>query len=382
MSENKGSGLAWLSLFLTVLAGLIIGFFHNLYTVERYQPVRFNLLSASDNSLLPADMAAKERFVKPGLDTMLVWVSKTASIPFNMERPQALRLKISAYFRDSGEAFISVNGRDVKSLSAGGSGGIERFEVNVPGSFFNKGRNQLDIKAGGGGIAGFESINVKSYIGISGNFPKAYVLFDENAADAVAGLFGKPFDYLFYPAFMFILWITAANLICVRNGIGISKAYLLSFYWYLPSITIAALSFSYSYLTPYSLIYEGEGFDYFVFLPIVMVSLYQASFLLYDFLLKKLAPGFSVMFWCELLLNAIRTMAERNGGASVSKGPARRFLNTAGSFAIIGFSGFLFTAGVLLIFKRQELAERMADIAYFALVFGVLTRVFDLKEED
>lgn len=357
-----------------------MGFFHNLYTVERYQPVRFNLLSASDNSLLPADMAAKERFVKPGLDTKLVWVGKTASIPFNMDRPQALRVKISAYFRDSGEALISVNGREVKALRAAGSGGIEKFELNVPGSFFNKGRNQLDIRAGGGGIAGFESINVRSYTGISGNFPKAYILFDENAADAGAGLFGKPFDYLFYPALMFILWIAAANLICVRTGIGISKAYLLSFYWYLPSIVIAALSFSYSYLTPYSLIYEGRGFDYFVFLPIVMVSLYHSSLLLYNFIINKLASGFSVMFRCERLVNALKSMAEKNGGAS--GGPVRRFMNTAGSFAIIGFSGFLFTAGVLLIFKRQELAERMADIAYFALVFGVLTRVFDLKEED
>ncbi|MBI5586904.1 MAG: hypothetical protein HY889_00885 [Deltaproteobacteria bacterium] len=379
---QKSSVSSWIIFCLVILTGLFFAYFNNRFVAGGLKTWKADLLNQSDNNKLTGDLLVKEKFTANGAEERVVWLKGAeSSVPFVIAEPQTVRMRMRAYFPSlaygSATLTVSVNGRDAQTLIPGWNGGFAKYDLNIHKKFFKSGENVLGFRVGGSmnQKIGLDYINLRNYAGISNRFPKALVYYDGNYPDRAA--FAMPYDYLLYPAVIFVVWILTANLVRVSRGYPLRETLKKSFYVYIPPAAVFLISTVYSKVTRYTLSCDPETF-------FILAGALAGAFIVYH---AVLAAWVAVPdLWQQYTLASFKTKigSIKFRPAASSAGPltALRFIGThAATTAVAVFMVCLIVAGVSMILKRQDIAERMADVAYFSLVFGVLLRIFDLKRD-
>ncbi|MFQ5464370.1 MAG: hypothetical protein ACE5EI_00430 [Thermodesulfobacteriota bacterium] len=385
---DQGRGGAWsLKAALAVAAALALGFsfalFSNLFTYHDQEVFRADLLSGADNPLIAATQASqRDVFVVNGRKESLVWLrDKSLEVPFAAKRPQALLFRLRAYFQKSNYTRagveLTVNGRTVHTYKPRWKGGFEDIELMVPGAALIKGPNRLGIRVLGAGArrVGVENLRVKNYAGVSKNFPTSVVLFDENYHGEGYSAYTRPLDYVFYPVAFFLVWLISANTAAL-GGLPLSVALRKAFYVYLPTVVVLAGVVLFSVASAYTVVCRRDTFLIFVFVPGGLYFVYHNLRSLARRLTRMplpAAPRAPVEVRTKTRAPKLRLRTERLAAG------ARFLVRHIATAAIAFFILCLLSAGVLLIFEYRTPAERLADVAYFSLVVGVLTRIFDLR---
>lgn len=145
----------------------------------------------------------------------------------------------------------------------------------------------------------------------------------------------------------------------------------------MPVITGFLGSAVFSYFSNYIILYDPKSFTILALLPssiIIAYSFFKISLRAVPALWRKASLNSIVD-----MIMGIKLPVKKIGGGLFSFKSAVRHAST---LAVLAFIVCLSSAGFLLIVKRQVVAERMADIAYFSLVFGVLLRIFDVRKEE
>lgn len=357
-----------------------------MYVASDFQQRNIDALSVGDNPHIKErpELIKREKFTAKGRETMLVWSGeKNMELPFALEAAEAQRIRILGYFPKvtygKTDVTVLVNGRQVKTLSPEWKAGYEKFSFNVESGAFQKGLNRLDIGLDGQNkyIIGYELINFRNYAGKNKNFPKVSIQFDENYSKVQRRPFARPLDYILFPALLFLLWLAAANLVRASGARTMKSALRRVFYFNLPSIMIIAALWAYTVLTTYTLVIETISFFVIISAPCIWLIAYSLLKIAYV-KLAGMKSGLGAKGLGQRLSSIWRI--EPDGRVLKSAALLKRLARYSGTVAIIAFMVFLGLAGGFLIFKRQDIAEKMADIAYFSLVFGVFMRIFEVRE--
>ena len=384
--RNRLSG--WL-LFITALAlGAFFSYFDSTFVAKEISPLSIDLMSEHHNPLLkgvPA-LLKKEKFTHSGKEVRVVWSEERDTvIPFHINSVQAFRLRIKGYFPrvsyGKSKAEVLVNGTALGAFEPRWEGEFEKISLNIPASYMKSADNSITIRTLGPNsyTVGYETLNIRNYTGNNRNFPRAYVLFDENYPALGLSPMARPYNYILYPAFVFVMWVVSGNLLRTAEGKGLEASLKKALLWYGPSVVIMLASTAFTGLTGLTLIYHPEGLYLLLFAPTALLSAYSLTLLALRRLKnppEKRTAGErparrTGILESEAVVNGYRS-ARRAAALAI------RFASTS---AILAFSVSLIAAGALLIARKQGPAERMADIAYFLLVFGVILRVFDVKRE-
>lgn len=365
-TDGKNRLKGFLILLFTLFLGLFIAWFGNMYTVDKkFEGLKIDLLSPDDNRAVTGNVSLKkESFSKGGHDTSLVWLDgEEHLIPFTVEKPRALRIRMSLYLPERKEGNgvdIYINGVHSGTVFPKWKGRFEKLGFDASLSALKRGINTLSFSTGGV-RAGYESITARDIAGYNKRFPRVSVLFDENI-DLRNRHARAPLDYVLFPAAAFIIWIFTANLIRHNRSIEIPEASGRLLALYLPTIFVFTGCAIFSGLTKYDIAFYPE-----------------------TFYLLALAPGLFALGYnaarAALFTRALKRKekcAESKPGKHVI--PALRFIyRNSGTIAVAGFMLFLSLAGVFLMFKQQETADRLGDAAFFSLLFAVIVRTLELK---
>lgn len=381
VEDAKGNGWVWLILML--ISGVFFAFFQNFHVSKDFTPLRFDMLSERDNPALAKtpELLAKEKFAKNGYETRVLWLEGAGKpIPFRIEFPETLRGKVKAFFpKLNSKPMLKVYANGVQSdvITPDWDGSVSIIEFNMPASLLASGENTLTLKAEGAENlrVGYDSIALKNFVGISKRFPKALVVFDGNYA--LPKKIKKPFSFILYPSLMFLLWLISGNLLHYIKGTPLDNAFKRVFLWHMPVITGFLGSAVFSYFSNYIILYDPKSFTILALLPssiIIAYSFFKISLRAVPALWRKASLNSIVD-----MIMGIKLPVKKIGGGLFSFKSAVRHAST---LAVLAFIVCLSSAGFLLIVKRQVVAERMADIAYFSLVFGVLLRIFDVRKEE
>ncbi|MBI1911579.1 MAG: hypothetical protein HYS21_06220 [Deltaproteobacteria bacterium] len=386
--ERTGSIASWLMLAFMLLVGVFYAYFENKYVSRNFEQFKLDMLSEADNSLIADDPILNTRDKKTirGNDTFLLWFGgdSRSSIPFKITDPQALRVKVRAFFpemKSGPSVLVTVNGNRAYEYEPDWNGKLSRFEFNIAGSLLSEGNNQIEFKTDGAHNikAGYETINLRNYIGVSKRFPRSFIFFDENHPEP--SFKDKPYAYLFFTASMFLVWVIGANFIRAANDISLVRGFRTVILWHAPFALSFFGLFLYSKMTENILVLHPDSFYTFVFIPAAFIFVYYPSRLLIVFMAKVRKDGIPIKGiatkFSFLKFNATHENDEGLAGSIIWF-----LIKHAATIAIVSFMILLSSAGAFMIFKRQDIAERMADIAYFSLVLGVLLRIFDLKRQD
>ncbi|MBI5902732.1 MAG: hypothetical protein HZB84_04515 [Deltaproteobacteria bacterium] len=375
-ARGEGGARLLAAFLFTILCGAFLAYYSSMYVSGAFSVRRFDILSESDNPELsaPSRLPAKERVeVKGRALTLLYLEGSMQSIPFRAEDRSTLAVRMSAYFPEvkynRPELTVSVNGREIETVRPKWKGGMEKLDFEVPASALAKGVNLLTfgLTKGSSYRIGHESVNARDFAGVSKRFPKAYVLFDENMRGRALNPYARPYDYIVYPASVFLIWVIGANLIRAGRGSTALKGSKTLFYAYLPVCVLLIVSALFSALSRYTVELDRTTFHILAFAPGILCAAY--GLLLY-------------------LRGRARFREEREKMAGERAEPYKlRFIGrafklihrNAGSIAIVVFAVFLSGAGVFLMLKRQDIADNLADIAYFSIVFAVIVRAFELR---
>lgn len=385
--NDKGLSKGWGWLIFVVASGFFLAFVFNMYVTSDFRQRNIDALSVGDNPHIEGrpELMKREKFTAKGRESMLVWSGeKNLELPLALEEAEAQRIRILGYFPKvtygKTDVTVTVNGRHVKTLSPEWKAGYEKFSFNVGADAFKAGLNTLVLGLDGQNryIIGYELINLRNYAGKNRNFPKASIQFDENYVKNPKRPFTRPLDYLLFPSLLFLLWIAAANLARAYSGRSMKDALRRVFYLNLPSSVIFAAFWIYTAATPYTLEIDPLSFFIIIFAPCVGLIAYSLFVFAYRRLLDlRAGTGLGG------LISRLPSVKKTSQSEGVLKGAAllKRLARHSGTVAIIAFMVFLALAGGSMIFKRQDIAERLADIAYFSLVFGVFMRIFEVRDK-
>lgn len=383
---DNGSGKGWLWLIFVIASGLFFAFIYDLYVTSDFRQRNIDALSAADNPNLESrpELLKREKFSAKGRESMLVWSGeKNLELPLALQEAEAQRIRILGYFPKvtygKSDVTVRVNGRHVNTLNPQWKGGYEKFSFNVGADAFKAGTNTLllDLEGQNRYIIGYELINFRNYAGKNKNFPKVSIQFDENFTRNQPRPFARPLDYLLFPSLIFLLWIAAANLSRHCDNTSMKKAFRKVFYFNLPSALVFAAFSIFTSASPYTLVMDPQSFFILIVAPCAFLIAYKLSVIGYRGL-PDLKSGIKTEGLRSRLYSLLR--ADQAGGVSKSAALLKRIARHSGTVAIIAFMVFLGLAGGFMIFKRQDIAERMADIAYFSLVFGVFMRIFEVRD--
>ncbi|MBI5827556.1 MAG: hypothetical protein HZB22_07515 [Deltaproteobacteria bacterium] len=379
-ARGEGGAIRLLAaFFFTMICGAFLAYYSSMYVSGGFSVRRFDILSESDNPELSASsqLPAKERVEAKGRDLTLLWLDGgRQSIPFRSEDRSTLAVRMNAYFPEvkynRPELNVSVNGREIETVRPKWKGGMEKLDFDIPGTALAKGKNLLTfgLTKGASYRIGYESVNARDFAGVSKRFPKAYVLFDENMPGRALNPYARPYDYILYPASVFLIWVIGANLIRAGRGTTALKGSKTLFYAYLPVCVLFIVSALFSALSRYTVVLDRTTFHILAFAPGILCVSY--GLLLY---LRGRAR-----FKEER--DETRKMAGERAAPYKLRFIGRGFkfiYRNAGSIAIVVFAVFLSGAGVFLMLKRQDIADNLADIAYFSIVFAVIVRAFELR---
>lgn len=385
--NDKGLLTGWGWLIFVVASGFFLAFVFNMYVTSDFRQKNIDALSVSDNPHIEGrpELMKREKFTANGRESMLVWSGeKNLELPLALEEAEAQRIRILGYFPKvtygKTDVTVTVNGRQVKTLSPEWKAGYEKFSFNVGADAFKAGLNTLVLGLDGQNryIIGYELINFRNYAGKNRNFPKASIQFDENYAKDPKRPFARPLDYLLFPSLLFLLWIAAANLARAYSASSMKAALRRVFYLNLPSAVIVAAFWIYTAATPYTLVIDPLSFFVIISAPCVGLIAYSLLVFAYRRLLA-LRAGTGI----GGLISRLSSVKKTSQAEGILKGAAllKRLARHSGTVAIIAFMVFLGLAGGSMIFKRQDIAEKLADIAYFSLVFGVFMRIFEVRDK-
>lgn len=384
-SRGGGRAEAVVIIGLVLVLGILLGWFKHNHVFGAYEALKVNLLAGDENPVLPEAVrnAEREWVSARGGNANVVRVDGSRfAVPFSLDRARTVRLKAKVYLQDSDhpDRFVRVlvNGAELRTFEPEWKGTVEELVVNVPASRLAGGVNTvtLAVSEAARGRMAVEFLGIKNYVGISKNFPRAYVVFDGNYGVSGFRALAAASDFLLYPAALFLLWLLSAN-IAAAAGAGMGTALKKALYAYIPTAAVVVSATVFTSVTPYKLICAFDAFLAFLIAPGAAYGLFH---------LLRLASS-TAAGWGRASRRAVTTTEGAGGKPAAIEVPrpgsalavlARR-LSTA---AILFFMACLAAAAVLLVFKKQPLAERMADIAYFSLVFGVVARIFDLRKKD
>lgn len=379
-ARGEGGAIRLLAAFcFTMLCGAFLAYYSSMYVSGAFSVRRFDILSEGDNPGLaaPFRLPPKERVeVKGGALTLLYLEGGKQSIPFMAEALSTLAVRMSAYFPDvkynRPELTVSVNGREIETVRPKWKGGMEKLDFEIPASTLAKGGNLLTfgLTKGASYRIGYESINARDYAGVSKRFPRAYVLFDENMRGRAINPYVRPYDYIFYPASVFLIWVIGANLIRAGRRTTALKGSRTILYAYLPVCVLLTASALFSALSRYTVELDRSTFHILAFAPGILCASY--GLILY---LRGRAR------FKEERVERQKMAGERAQAYKLRSiwRPFKFIYGKAGSIAVIVFAVFLSGAGVFLMLKRQDIADNLADIAYFSIVFAVVVRAFELR---
>lgn len=381
----KQNQKSWPWLAFIILSALFYAYFHNLYAFDDFNHLNLDLLSGAENPALEdyPELTKKERHLHKGKESSLVWLSsKEAMIPFGLSSSEALRLRIIAYYpkmaHSTSEAVITINGREAGRFKPGWKGEYEKFSFNLNSEWFRAGGNTLSLTHRGPDnyLIGYDLVNLKNFSGKSNNFPKVSVQFADNYRKRDRNPFRNPYAYAIFPAMLFLLWLIPANIIKTVSSVTIHKAFKRVFYANLVSMALLAVIFMFNRAAGYTVIIDPKSLYGVVALPSAIILLYSLFTTLcrsYSALVQKAVGGLSAA------LGGKDIGAVNNGKSLISIRFSVRF---AGTSAILLFMALLASAGGFMILRRQDIAEGLADIAYFSLVFGVILRILDGRRQD
>ncbi len=383
-TEEKSSASSWIVFVLVVITGLFFAYFNNRYVSDDLGGWKLDLLSQSENGRLTGELLDKENLSASGSVERVLWMKGDgeAQVPFLMESPQTVRMRLRAYFPrlayGAESLTVTVNGHEAAFLKPEWNGEFARFDMVMHKKFFNPGENALAFKTTGAAPAriGLDYINFRNYSGISKRFPRALVYYDGNYSERAA--FARPFDYLLYPSALFVVWILAANLARFSRGAQLRETLRKSFYLFLPASAVFSGSTVYSKLTNRTIAYDHDTFLFLAAAPIAVYAFYhavRAAWAVIPLLWRKDTMS---SFFSRVASVRLKPAGETGRTIAVLRCIGR---HAATTFVVL-FMVCLFIAGLSMIAKRQDVAERLADVAYFSLVFGVLLRIFDLKKEE
>lgn len=396
-SNNSNIPYVWFWLSVVIITGVFLAYFHNMFVFRGFRPVNMDILSDNDNRLLERapELSRRVRFVAKNRETRLIWLGeKESAVPFYMEEPHMQRVKLRGFFPKvtyaKARIMVFVNGRLINTLSPDWKGDFERFDFYIPRGAFKSGENTFVLNTSGTNkyVMGLEGINLRNFAGRSKNFPRAVVLFDGNYMARGLKPFKKPLDYLLFPFSMFLAWIIPANLMRVALKKPLGPMLKKMLFWYIPVAAILLIFAVFSWVTEFTLILHPDSFFSLVFAPAAVAAVYGLPKLAYVYLKGSKTPEEGVFEQEGMVKDEAPAPLPLTREASPSPNNARfkRLLKFAARFgskaAVVGFALFLSAAGVLLIVRNQGLAETMADIAYFLLVFGVLIRFFDVERTE
>ncbi len=378
-ARGEGGARLLAAFLFTILCGAFLAYYSSMYVSGSFSARRFDILSGSGNQDLsaPSRLPPKERVeVKGRALTLLYLEGSMQSIPFKAEDRRTLSVRMSAYFPEvkynRPELNVSVNGREMEKVRPKWKGGIEKLNFDIPASALAKGENILTfgLAEGASYRIGYESINARDYAGVSKRFPKAYALFDENMTERALNPYARPYDYILYPASVFLIWVIGSNLIRAGRGTTALDGSKTLFYAYLPICVLLTASALFSALSRYTVELDRYTFHILAFAPGVFCASY--GLLLY-------LRGKARLRQDGRKIKRERAEPYRSGFI----GRAFRFIyGNAGSIAVVVFAVFLSGAGVFLMLKRQDIADNLADIAYFSIVFAVIVRAFELRGDE
>lgn len=384
--NDRSARKGWLWLIFVAASGLFMAFVFNMYVTSDFVQRNIDALSVRDNPHIEErpELMKREKFTAKGRESLLVWSGeKKLELPLVLQEAEAQRIRILGYFPKvtygKTDISVTINGRRVKTLTPEWKAGYEKFSFNVGADAFKAGINTLALGLDGQNryVIGYELINFRNYAGKNRNFPKVTIQFDDNYAKSHPSPLARPLDYLLFPAMLFLLWIAAANLARASYGSSMKKALRRVFYFNLPASIIVAALWLYTSATPYTMVIDPLSFIVIIVAPCVGLITYSLLVISYG-KLSDMKAGASL----EGLISRLPSLERTGQAVGVLKGAAllRRIARHSGTAAIIAFMVFLGLAGGFMIFKRQDIAERMADIAYFSLVFGVFMRIFEVRE--
>lgn len=381
-AEVKSSASSWTVFLLVILTGLFFAYFNNRHVTDDLKGWKLDLLTQSENERLTAELLDKEKVPSGGSNQQVLWMRSDRVVPFLMPSPLTVRMRMRAYFPALAygpeSLTVSINGHDAATLKPEWNGEFTKFDFVVHKKFFKPGKNALAFKTPGAASprVGLDYINLRDYSGVSKRFPKALVYYDGNYTRQAA--FANPFDYLLYPAALFVAWILAANLATFSRGERLKETLRRTFYLFLPATAVFFASTVYSKVTSSTIVSDRATFLTLVAAPVAFFALYHALRAVWAFVPLLWSGDKMSSFFTRLA--SVRRKPPVEAGRTIA---ALKFIGRhAATAAVVLFMVCLFIAGLSMIAKRQDVAERMADAAYFSLVFGVLLRIFDLKKEE
>lgn len=385
--STAGSKAAWVWLFLLMLIGAFYAYYYNHYVSGEFRPENLNVLAINDNPLLEKapKLRLRETFKNNGRDTSAVWFNgKDSVIPLLLGERQTRRLRLKIFFirvaYGKPPVTVSVNGKWSAVFSPKWEGSFENFSFTVPQNAFRSGENHIKFTTAGEGsyVMGIDTVNIRNYTGIIKRLTRASVTFDENYSAMPGGSIGSIAQYVIFPAAIFLMWIISANVLHGATGSGLEAALRKTFYCHAAGTIPFAVCAMFSAMSPYRVLFFPQGFLVFFVIPFVMVMVYSGV----RFVLSK---SFKKAFAQKSAARGQRTPFAEFGGVTGKWNKTKAVVLTiarySGKSAVVAFAGFLSAAGLLLIVKKQEAAEMMADTAYFFLVYGVIMRLLDIRKD-
>ena len=298
---------------------------------------------------------------------------------------QTRRLRLKIFFirvaYGKPQVTVSVNGKWSADFSPKWDGGFESFSFTIPRYAFRAGGNELKFTTAGDGnySIGIDTVNIRNYTGIIKHLTRASVTFDENHGAVPGGAIGSAAQYVIFPSALFLAWIISANMLRAATGSGLASALRITFYFYAAGAIPFAVCAIFSALSPYTVLFYPRGFLIFFVIPFLTVMVYSGARFV-------LARSFGKIFTKRKEASRQRTsfsgLEGVTGKWNRAKAVVLAIARYSGKSAVVAFAVFLSVAGALLIVKRQEAAEMMADTAYFFLVYGVIMRLIDVRKDD
>ncbi len=264
----------------------------------------------------------------------------------------------------------------------------QKFSVNIP-SYFIKETSTIkfvytqDIHLS---PIAFDSLEFKNYIF---RIKDLYLLFDSPKQGRVNYLSLQVLGYsLGFAISLLLFWLFYSRFLSFTVKMKFSRAAKIDFLNYLPSIVLLSLFALISFFSSYHFVYSLKAFFVLALAPTAVLKLLPYKDLSLHFV--KIVFKFisrDIEKTCSEIKRAYSAFLSFLSFLKRQITTFRRFLihyhktNLSSAF-ILDFMLLLVLCATLLMFKTEWLAERIANLAYFLLVIGVVMKFIQFAQKE
>jgi len=349
-------------LLAIVVFGFLFVFFYQVLVDYDFSKVGFKVDMSKRETNLEFYLLSGWTAPESSADKEAIWSKGGRStVALYLPKKSAYRIRLNVLF-PAGDLLqqgigVFVNKEPVVTLKPKKLSNWQEFQFIIPYNLVSKGFNKIglvNLSKEMGSIA-YKNLEITNYKRIPLAFPGGYILFDK------------------------VRWLSLREGVSVNWRLCLFGGFLLPVFWMVYSIWLFSLS-----EIKFSRILR---LDFFTYLPSIIILL--AIYLFFRFFLYSTVFTRGVVLLLTIGLTSSTKAYQFYRYAQRPKIKAQiKFLKDiagleiVGTMFIVSFMILLFISTLLLVLKQDNIADKVANGAYLALVSGVVLRLLAIRSKD